>query len=481
MFIDRVDVENLRCFRKTSVSFLHPDREGTRPALPNITLLLGDNGAGKSSLLRAVALTALASVIQSSGFVPFSMVRRERQKPFKSSQLSGAFFLHAQDGDGKKAPTPTVTTHVEVRRRGTTELIEVADKQEAFFERMYDDGSPAFLVVGYGATRRIEASDSVDLAARQKQRLLRYQRVAGLFEEQVTMIPLNAWLPKLSRENRGRHKQVVNLLDQLLPEGTSFKGQLEGNQYVFEHRGVATPFGAMSDGYRQYAGWISDLLYHVCMGAPSGKKLIENRGIVMIDEIDLHLHPEWQRTVIPTLAKTLPNLQFILTSHSPILVGTLYRENVVVFDQDNTEASIAAPVQREVHGLNADQVLTSPAFGLSSSRAPGFVSELKKISTRAQAGDLQAQRRFHKMIVYGAAADQVQMPFEEPPDDVVQAARRLKATDERAVQAQNAVAPLSSTPSSGGLSTPPKKAATGSRTNGRSKTRKTRPKSGNKK
>jgi predicted ATP-binding protein involved in virulence len=79
MFIDRIDVENLRCFRKASVRFLHPDRGGNSPAFPNITLLLGDNGAGKSSLLRTVALTAQASVIQSSGYVPFSMVRREKK------------------------------------------------------------------------------------------------------------------------------------------------------------------------------------------------------------------------------------------------------------------------------------------------------------------------------------------------------------------------------------------------------------------
>ena len=336
--------------------------------------------------------------------------------------------------DGVRAPTDApVETQVRIVRRGTTEQISAPDAEQSSWERIYDDTSPAFLMLGYGATRRVEGSDSVDISARRKSRLLRYQRVAGLFEEHITMVPLNAWLPEWETRNPGRYKQVINLLDRLLPEGMRFRAEREQGQYLFEHRGVKISFGAMSDGYRQYVGWISDLLYHVCMGCPPGKKLEENRGIVLIDEIDLHLHPEWQRTVIPTMSTTLPNLQFILTSHSPIVVGTLHRENVIVFNQDSEGASIAEPVEIEVHGLNADQVLTSRAFGLTSSRAPEFVEQLKQTSAQAQQGDEEAQRRFHKMIVYGAGADMVQSKVEAAPPEVIEAARRLSSIQRAAV------------------------------------------------
>ena len=77
MFIESIQIEDLRCFRQTAVSFRHPELASPgSAALPNVTLLLGNNGAGKSSLLRAVSLAALAAVVQSSGYVPFSMVRR---------------------------------------------------------------------------------------------------------------------------------------------------------------------------------------------------------------------------------------------------------------------------------------------------------------------------------------------------------------------------------------------------------------------
>ena len=76
-------------------------------------------------------------------------------------------------------------------------------------------------------------------------------------------------------------------------------------------------------GYRAYIGWIADLLYHICMGAPSGRKLIDNRGIVLVDEIDLHLHPRWQVSLIPKLKQVFPKLQFVATTHSPMVLPGL--------------------------------------------------------------------------------------------------------------------------------------------------------------
>ena len=448
MFIESVEVEQLRCFRAAKLQFRHPDEQRTDSLqAPNVTLLLGNNGAGKSTLLRAVALAALRPVIQSSGYVPFSMVRAAAPTPSARSKglramITGRFVLHPQDGNGQRPPTARpITTKVKILRRGSTEVVDQSrPARQAFWEKIYHDDSPAFLVLGYGATRRVEADESVDLSARQKSRQLRYRRVAGLFEEQMTMVPLNAWLPGLMASNKGRYSQVVSLLNRLLPEDTTFSGARAGGHYIFEHRGVSVPFGAMSDGYRQYVGWIGDLLHHVCMGCPPGKKLVENRGIVLIDEIDLHLHPEWQRTVIPILSKELPKLQFILTSHSPIVVGTLEKANVVVFDVDRNGGSVPMPVSTEVHGLNADQVLTSHAFGLASTRAPDFVKRLESTSSQAQRGDRSAQELFRRMIIYGAAADGITERSVRAPRDIVDAARRLRALESSGTAGKASVA-----------------------------------------
>ncbi|HKP75363.1 MAG TPA: AAA family ATPase [Longimicrobiaceae bacterium] len=392
MYIDRLSISNLRSFRQAEVGFCYTGCEDS-PPVANVTLLLGDNGAGKTSVLRAIALAALAPVIESSGFRPYRLVRRTDMDAPSEAVVRGDFLLHAQDTEHKERDwSEPAHTEARVIRRGDIEQIKSLDA-DTRWDGIFQETSPAFLVVGYGASRRVESGSSVDPSLREKSRTVRYQRVSGLFEEHVTLTPLGTWLPSMRHSNPGRHKQVINLINRLLPEGTRILDEPEGSEYVFDHQGAPVPFAAMSDGYRAYTGWIADLLYHVCMGAPSGYKLEENRGIVLVDEIDLHLHPAWQRIVVPQLAQALPNLQFVLTSHSPLVVGTLQSTNLRVIESDEG-ASTVARLHEHVHGRTADQILVSSYFGLSSPRAPAAVDELQGLSARAQEGDLAAASEF---------------------------------------------------------------------------------------
>ena len=164
------------------------------------------------------------------------------------------------------------------------------------------------------------------------------------------------------------------------------------------------PFGALSDGLRAYIGWIGDLLYHVCHCCPDGTRLVDFRGIVMIDEVDLHLHPEWQLLVLPTVSRALPRLQFVCTTHSPIVAGTVESANLFLVVPDGDSASVLARPEVEVHGLTADQILTSSHFGLESTRAPDFYEELRAVSRAVSRGEPGAAARFMTMTSLGAAA-----------------------------------------------------------------------------
>jgi predicted ATPase len=394
VYVERIAISGLRSFRDTAVGFLYPGCPDA-PQVPNVTLLLGDNGAGKTSVLRSVALAALAPVIASSGFRPYRLVRRTAGEEREWAEIRGKFLLHGQDlGSARIETAEPAQTEARVVRRGDFEQIR-AREADARWEGMFSETSPAFLVLGYGASRRVESGANLDVSARAKSRFVRYERVAGLFEEHVTLVPLASWLPRFRSENPARHRQVITLINRLLPAGMRIDEQPnEGGEYLFEHNGAAVPFAALSDGYRAFIGWIADLLYHVTLGAPSGARLDETRGIVLLDEVDLHLHPAWQRTVVPQLASTLPNLQFILTSHSPLVVGTLHSDNLRMIEDDGTGASVVLRLHEHVHGLTADQILVSSYFGLTSPRAPEAVEELQSLSTRAQEGDRTAAREF---------------------------------------------------------------------------------------
>ncbi|MBW1803567.1 MAG: AAA family ATPase, partial [Deltaproteobacteria bacterium] len=336
MYIKSLNIQNLRNFKKVALDFQYPARpveEGLSTlTLPNVNLLLGNNGQGKTTVLRAIALSAISSIIQESGYVPYSMVRRKpglkslKDEPEGKAVLEANYVLHDQDvgpepdllKESSERRTRVVIQRIKDLERIRSDTAQI--EEDPVWQQMYDNESPAFLMVGYGATRRLEQPENYDAGSR-KRMVLRYLRIAGLFQESFSLIPLERWLPELKIENPGRYTQVVHLIDRLLEKPFSFHGHYDRDEYYFKQGRSLVPLGAMSDGYRSYIGWIADLLYHICMGCPSGKKLVENKGIVMVDEVDLHLHPSWQRTVVPMLARTFPNLQFIVTSHSPIITG----------------------------------------------------------------------------------------------------------------------------------------------------------------
>ena len=204
--------------------------------------------------------------------------------------------------------------------------------------------------------------------------------------------------------NPARYGEVATLLARLLPEGTSFRGREGREDYLFHHRGLDVQFDALSDGFRAYIGWIGDLLYHMCLCCPDGEKLVDHRGIVMIDEVDLHLHPEWQLVVLPTISQALPKLQFLCTTHSPIVAGTVESANLHLVLPDGEIASVLTRPEVEVHGLTADQILQSSHFGLVSTRAPDFYRELQEVSRAVSRGEPGAAGRFMEMTSLGAGA-----------------------------------------------------------------------------
>jgi len=98
-------------------------------------------------------------------------------------------------------------------------------------------------------------------------------------------------------------------------------------------------------------------------------------------------------TVLPTLAKRLPNLQFIVTSHSPLVVGSLEWMNILVMSSGPKQSSRPRRLPRPVHGLNADQVLLTDFFGMASTRAPGKQRQLKQLTLQAREGDTEAAKK----------------------------------------------------------------------------------------
>lgn len=89
------------------------------------------------------------------------------------------------------------------------------------------------------------------------------------------------------------------------------------------------PAIALAHGYQSTIAWVADLVGHILLEADSDIEPHDFEGLVLIDEIDLYLHPRWQTRLIPALRKTFPKLQFIATTHSPVVLATLSPDEII--------------------------------------------------------------------------------------------------------------------------------------------------------
>ena len=302
-------------------------------------------------------------------------------------------------------------------------------------ERMqHDEAATAFFMVAYGATRRVESSSRVDESARTKLRRRRYERVASLFEDHLGLMPLSYWLPEYAKRNKGRYVQAVRLVNELLPDACRMRSTASvtdrGTEHLFDMNGVALPFRDLSDGYRAYIGWVGDMLFHLCMGAVSGTKLVDTRGLVLLDEIDLHLHPEWQRVVLPTLSRALPNMQFVVTTHSPLVVGSLQAENLYSLVEEEG-ATVIKRLPEQVQGRSSEQILLSPYFGLPSTRAEPVSDKLQALAQAAVGGDAHASMQYLRLLSGGMQREDIQALKTGAKAPVAPAARKTAATAAR--------------------------------------------------
>ncbi|WP_440953856.1 AAA family ATPase [Methanosarcina sp. Mfa9] len=188
---------------------------------------------------------------------------------------------------------------------------------------------------------------------------------------------------------------VRTALTKFLPEFSNLTVRRQPLRMEVEKNGKPFTVNQLSDGEKCLIALIGDLARRLAILNPVSANPLEGSGIVLIDEIDLHLHPKWQRMVIPQLLDVFPNCQFIISTHSPNVITHVQHENLFLLKQ--TDSGIEAEKPSESYGKTVDRVLED-LMGLETTRPNEVESELGIIFEKINSGKLKEAKNLISML-----------------------------------------------------------------------------------
>lgn len=170
--------------------------------------------------------------------------------------------------------------------------------------------------------------------------------------------------------------QVREILLSVLPDVEDLQIETEQGGRGENRLRAKTPFGwvdidKLGMGYQSVLALIVDIASRLVEAWPDSPRPLEEPAVVLIDEIDLHLHPRWQRTLQQELSERFPNVQFIATAHSPLVVQSAPSANLIVLRRQGDHVTIERAPET-VQNWRVDQILTSDLFGLPTARPPAL-------------------------------------------------------------------------------------------------------------
>ena len=351
LYLESIDLENIRCFASLTVNFNHSGE------LRKHAAILGDNARGKSTLLRAITI----GVCSATDAV--TLMKSMSGPLIREGEQQGRIAVHLlAQPSGRRL---TLEKRIGKAPDGSETLHEPSQQTEFPWESLF--------VCGYGTQRTAMATASFETYS---PRLA----VATLFDPSAVL--QNPEVALLRQPPTLRRQLQKKLLDVMLLESNDV-GIEESNQGLLL-RGPfgASPFAVLSDGYRSTAQWLMDLFAWMVLARrlPAAE---EPGGILLIDEIEQHLHPRWQRHIVQRLAAQLPNMQIIVTTHTPLVASGLADLDAACLVRFSAGRDSRTEVEhidpKRLHGKRADQVLAD-VFELITTRNPGSNHDLDELA-----------------------------------------------------------------------------------------------------
>lgn len=397
MKIREINIKNFRCFEALTVSFHE-----------NITVLTATNGGGKTTILDAIRISLwpyvkgfdLGSQTGKSATIQIDDVRIKHVSSSMEAQLPSIVeaigcwplqpttdkYLWSQRRENVKPRTNTLSD------RQTTSLTKQAEKIQEFVRKgqLDDNGEeyclPLIVHLGTGRLwyqgRHNSEVDDTELDINAQSRFWGYKNCITATSSYKQFEEWFGWIFKSYRELQIEEFEGKEIDQKLLESFKSAIDVVQGainllteqetgwrdlqyrssqnQQLVMEHSDHGyVPLSQLSDGLRNMVVMISDIAFRCYKLNPhlGNKAALETEGIVLIDEVDMFLHPSWQQRVISSLRQAFPKIQFIVTTHSPQVLSTVPKECIRVLGTNAEGKNIAATPLASSYGEPSNDVL----------------------------------------------------------------------------------------------------------------------------
>lgn len=409
MKIARLSLVNVRAFEEAEFTFN-----------PGFNLIIGINGAGKSTALDAIRFCGshLLSTLQKMPFKPFGFGIDDihGNAPFAEAAL---YLRLGDDADAfvglrewREQVAAETTENVERLRREILETARPRDRLRNQLRELQETVSPADPVFFYPSKNGLKARATSEASA---PLMIHYSTARSIMNEQaerksaagtsqlayVNALQSNAlslrqfadWMRaqiELASERPASLHLVDGIgtaLERFLPGYSNLRPSAESASRVeIDINGTTLDVRQLSDGERCVLALILDIAKRLAQANPRlDDPLTSAEAVILIDEIDLHLHPQWQRKIVGNLEKTFPNCQFIATTHSPQVIGEVAHEKIQMI----TEGKVYSPSRS--FGINSSRVLEE-VMGTKSrnSEIEDAISKVAKLIAEGKADEARA-------------------------------------------------------------------------------------------
>jgi len=377
MFIREIHIQNFKGFEKKDFFFN-----------PKFNVAIGNNATGKSTLLHSIQV-ALGGYLQcldipasknyrrqyksGEAFVKWNEQERGYFKNHNPTLISTtAKFSHLSDDTHwtRVMLKNNTTSH---NQREAAQLIRAVEQ----LQMQKKHAQIAMPIVASFGTERTVAQLRKGKQA-QSRRTRNEKAFLAALSEKVDFDGVIEWMHNYDKELQykkefaGTKEAVLSAIHTAIPylrnvDYNSYYQEFEAEVVIDQHTIGKTLHSNMSDGLKAMLNMIAELAFRcvVLNGFKGEKAVIETEGVVLIDELDMHLHPNWQRHVIQDLRNTFPGLQFIVTTHSPFIVQSIKKEELIILEEELNSSS--DPFRRSIEEIastemGVDEIPRSKAF-----------------------------------------------------------------------------------------------------------------------